>query len=104
MESSTHQVVRAVHRDSLGAWARNASLSGFLTNLTFRDPSVVSSILKTREVLYSAEALKIAPMLSKLGYDRVFPGLVPGAIPDLRHELLPNYTRLESPLIKRVND
>ena len=99
LERSTDQVLRAVYRDSLEAWATNASLPGFSTNLPFGGPSVISSIPKRREVLYSAEALKLAPMLSILGYDRVFPGLVPGAIPELRHELLPDYTRLESPLL-----
>ena len=99
--------MRAVNRDSLGAWATNVSLPGFSTNLPFGGPhgkSTSPSIPNWRQVLYSREALKLAPMLTKLGYDRVFPRLVFGAIPDLRRERLPDYTRLDSPLLKRVND
>ena len=103
MEWSTNQVVLPVYRDSLGAWATNASLPGFSTQLSFGKANFSNP--NGPEVLYSVEALKLAPMLSKLGYNRVFPGLVPGAIPGLHHKkLLPDYKRLESPLLKRVND
>ena len=96
--------MRAVYRDSLGAWARNATLPGFSTHLATGGPPDNSSSPNWHEVLCSEEALKLAPMLSKLGYDRVYPALAPGAKPDLRRELLPDYTRLESPLLARVND
>lgn len=109
VERSTDQVVRAVYRDSLGAWATNASLPGFSTRLPLGGQATGPTPAKRRELLYSYEALSLAPMLTKFGYDRVFPGLpptglAPDDVPALRPDQRPDYTRLESPLLQRVSD
>ena len=108
VERSTDQVVRAVYRDSLGAWATNASLPGS-SKLPLGGPAAGPNPAKRRELLYSNEALTLAPMLAKFGYDRVFPGLAPGGlvpdeIPAMRPEQRPDYALLESPLLQRVSN